>query len=80
MTREQQIAHGRLWQVSPNGEPANILHEGSRSDCLKWIRENHGRHAYTSGKIRLGQLIWEHEPEPVKVKESRDPSSPLKEK
>ena len=58
MTRKQKIEAGKIWQVYPNEAKDCILFEGSRADCLKFIRNN-CPHAWTKGVVRLGKLIYE---------------------
>jgi hypothetical protein len=60
MTRQQQIKAGKLWCVHPDGVDENEF-EGSRTACLRYIRERFGMRAYKTGKIRLGQIILEDE-------------------
>lgn len=60
MTRQQKIESGKLWQVYPAENPDCILHEGSRTECMKFIRKN-CLNAWAKGMVRLGKLIWEQE-------------------
>ena len=61
-TREELIDAGRIWQVSPDNDGDNVLHEcGSRSACMKWLRENKMMRQYKTGTIRIGRVIWEKE-------------------
>lgn len=58
MTRDKKIASGKVWQVYPNKDLDNVLFEGSRTACQKFIRAN-CRSAWRIGAIRLGKLIYE---------------------
>lgn len=59
MNRQELISKGRIWQVYPNGETENILFEGCKTSCLKYITNNYGMKAYKTGKIRLCEVIYE---------------------
>lgn len=59
MTRHEQIKRGKLWQVYRDKTPDTIMAEGSRTHCLKWIRDNSLVRFYNIGHIRLGRLIFE---------------------
>lgn len=60
-TRAEKIKAGKIWQVSPDGKPDEILYEGSKTACFAFVRDHYGMRAYKRGTIRIGQLIWEKE-------------------
>lgn len=60
MTRQELIEKGKIWQVSYDKTPDDILFEGkSRSACLKYIKTHHSLRLFKSGTIRIGNVIWE---------------------
>ena len=61
--RQKLIEQGKLWQVYPEGDSDNILFEGSRTACMKYIRQNCPL-AWRKNEVRLGKVIWEA-PEPA---------------
>lgn len=60
MTRQQKIAKGKLWQVYPDKDYDNILHEGSRTSCFAYLKANKQFRDYKSGAIRLSKVVWEN--------------------
>ncbi len=56
--RQKLIEQGKLWQVYPEGDSDNILFEGSRTACMKHIRQN-CPNAWRKNEVRLGKVIWE---------------------
>lgn len=62
MTREQKINKGKLWIIHPDSDGDKILFEGSKTSCVKYLKENKLWGDYKKGVIRLGQLIWENGP------------------
>lgn len=66
MTRQQQIAAGKLWTVYADNPIDTVEFEGrSRTSCLNYIKSKYGLRAYRAGQIRIGQVIWEPETEQV---------------
>lgn len=61
--RQKLIEQGKLWQVYPEGDSDNILFEGSRTACMKYIRQN-CPNAWRKNEVRLGKVIREA-PEPA---------------
>lgn len=66
MTRAQKIEARKLWLVYPDKQDDKILFEGSRTACLKFIREKFGMRQYKHGTIRLAQLIFENAAIPMR--------------
>lgn len=60
-TRQELIDDGKVWTVCPDNEPENILFEGNKTSCIKYLRENNLFRQYKKGLIRLGKVIWEKE-------------------
>lgn len=60
-TRAEKIATGRVWHVYRDAEPDNTLFEGSKTACLKWLRNDPRGYwyAFRRGEIRIGKVIWE---------------------
>ena len=57
-------AKGNLWSVHTHEDitPERILFEGSKSACLRWLREKGQIRNYKAGKeVRLGRIILEIE-------------------
>ena len=59
MTREQQIQKGKIWTVYPDIAPDDVIFEGSRAACMKFVREHGFERQRKKGTIRVGQVIWE---------------------
>lgn len=53
--REEKIKQGKIWRVYPDADPDNILFEGSRSACLKFLKTQSNR-----AELRFGKLLWEN--------------------
>jgi hypothetical protein len=60
LTREQRVNKGLIWQVSPQHNIDLVWYEGTRTQCLKWIKNN-CKHEFESGKVSFGKIIWEKE-------------------
>jgi hypothetical protein len=58
-TRQDLINEGKIWQVYPDGNNENIIFEGTKSACFKYLRDNKQMRQYKCGEIRVGRLIWE---------------------
>lgn len=56
--RQQEIADGKLYQVAFDGEPDNVLLEGTKTECMTFIKQRWPGY-YKSGKIRLGKILYE---------------------
>ncbi len=56
--RKIDIENGKVYQVYPDGYIDNILFEGTRTQCLKFVRINCPT-AHYKGKVRIGKLIYE---------------------
>jgi hypothetical protein len=61
-SRQELIAAGKIWQVYPDGQPENILHEGNKTSCNTYIRDHGLQRAIKTGKTRLAQILWEGQP------------------
>ena len=59
MKKQQKIEAGKWWQVYPADNPDCILHEGSRTECMRFIRAN-CLTAWRKGDVRIGKLIYEN--------------------
>jgi hypothetical protein len=62
MNRADKIKAGKLWQVHTHEsiKPEKVFFEGSRRECLIWLRKNRLYRDYRHGvSVRLGQIIWE---------------------
>ncbi len=57
-SRAELIKAGKLHQVYENGAE-NVLFEGNLTKCRAFVKEKFGWRFYKTGKIRIGQLIWE---------------------
>jgi hypothetical protein len=55
--RAKKLRAGKLWQVYLDSNPENVLIEGSKSFCLKLMRERNMMRSYKRGETRLGLLI-----------------------
>lgn len=60
-TRSQLIHAGKVWQVYLAASPDDVLHEGSKTACIAFIRQKFGIGAYRRGTVRIGKLIFEIE-------------------
>ena len=58
MTRTDKIKHGKLWQVHYD-ESDDVLFEGTRTACFKFLKEKRWMHRYKIGEIRVGEVIFE---------------------
>ena len=59
LTRAQKIKLGKIWQVYFDIAIEDIQFEGSKSACIKYLKENNLWKKYKRGEIRIGQLIFE---------------------
>jgi hypothetical protein len=57
-TRAELIKLGKIWHVGVEGSD-ELLFEGSKPACKKYIKDNHLTKDYKAGLVRLGQLVWE---------------------
>lgn len=56
--RKIDIEAGKIFHVYPDDTKDCILFEGSRTQCLKFIRAN-CPNSYLKGKVRIAKLIYE---------------------
>ncbi|MDO8611108.1 MAG: hypothetical protein Q7R95_11335 [bacterium] len=56
--RAQKIKLGKIWQVYPDSNGDDVKFEGSKSACIKYLKENKLWRSYKIGKYRVGQLIF----------------------
>lgn len=61
MTRTEQIAAGKVWQVYPGNDIDSILFEGTKAACVRYVKDRGFWKQYKRGVIRIGQLIWDPE-------------------
>ncbi len=59
MIRQELIDKGKVWQVYLDIEPENILFEGTKTRCNKYIREKYSMRLWKQGIVRLAKIIWE---------------------
>lgn len=59
MNQQTKIDAGKIWQVYPDGQPENILFEGTKTGCKNWLKVNGRIRDYKKGSVRLAQVIWE---------------------
>lgn len=59
MTRQQQIDKGKIWQVHFDGKE-EVLFEGTKTACMRYLREKGWISDYKRGRVRLGKVIWEN--------------------
>ena len=60
MTRTELIAKYKLWQVYSSHAPDVALCEGSRTVCIRYLREKHLYRSWRHGRgIHLAQIISE---------------------
>jgi hypothetical protein len=59
MNRQELIKKGKIWQVNLDASPDDILFEGNKTNCFKFVKQNYGMRQYRKGIIRVGELIWE---------------------
>ena len=61
ISRQDKINKGKLWQVYPDNDADEIMCEGSKSFCMKYIKENGLMRQYKRGAYRVGKLLWEND-------------------
>jgi hypothetical protein len=62
MTRQEKIKQGKIWQVWRKNDSDNVLFEGSRTACIKYLKEQGLYRLWKRGKadVSLGELISEN--------------------
>jgi len=62
LTRKEKIKRGLIWTVHTHESisPFKVFFEGTRTACIRWLKENHQYRNYKRGiGVRLGEVIWE---------------------
>jgi len=58
-SRLELIDQRKLWHVHMDATPDEILCEGSKTACWRFISENHWQRLWRRGEVRMGQILWE---------------------
>jgi hypothetical protein len=62
MTREEQIKKRKIWQVTKDGAPDDILFEGPKTKAFAFLKTVTSLRLWKRGKsgYSIGYLIWEN--------------------